>query len=104
MLIASATALASACTFGCAALADVGDGVPPKKGEAGYTRWMIGIHAGMLVPFAFGNTFAMYAMEGSFQGRALVAFLEAASAFSLYLMVVLRPRAKSQAGASSGLV
>lgn len=44
-------------TFGCAQMATVTGDKPPAKGEAGYKKWMIGVHLGLLLPVLFGAMF-----------------------------------------------
>lgn len=90
----------------CSALANVGAGAAPNKGEASYVRWMIGIHLGMILPpllmvasvlevglsVPLGNLF-----------RLVVFWLVIMSSMAtLFGILVLRPSKEKQAG--TGLV
>ena len=55
----------AALALGCAVLADVGAGAPPKKGEPGYKKWMIGVHLGLMLPLLLGPTFCWRAVKAS---------------------------------------
>ena len=91
----------------CSILANVGTGAPPKKGEFGYMRWMIGVHLGLVVPplfaLALTVTAALGAVDLSTPRRATACALAVlSSVLALVYIVKLRPRKDAKAG--TGLV
>ena len=93
-------------TLFCAILANVGDGAPPKKGEAGYMKWMIGVHLGLLLPPVFVLCAVLVSVLGledlSTPRRASTMWLVSiASLVALAYIIRLRPR---KAGGDAGMV
>ena len=92
----------------CAILANVGDGAPPKKGEDGFTKWMVGVHLGMLLPPAIAlGTMTLGAMHQleliNTRRTAACVMLVLASALATFYIVVLRPK-KAEQKSSAPLV
>ena len=89
--------VSAALALGCAVLADVGAGAPPKKGESGYKKWMIGVHLGLMLPLLLGPIFAWRAVKASavpekaYLAKILGA-LCAGSALCFGALIVLKPK------------
>ena len=91
----------------CSILSNVGTAGAPKKGEPAYTRWMIGIHLGMLLPplfvLAAAYSWSQQLLNLSTTRRATAFWLAIiSSALALLYIIKLRPRKDKQADA--GLV
>ena len=102
------TAVMACVVLATGLLADVGDGAPPQKGEAGYTRWMLGVHLGLCWPPAFGAYFvwrlaADVVTSQPWLSVSLDAACAGASGAALAFVCKLRPR-KAQGTTQASLV
>ena len=74
---------------------------PPKKGEAGYLRWMVGVHVGLLLPLvqiAVSAVRLSLSYFGNGDGDARVtteALLVVLSAITLVMIFALKPKKKN---------
>ena len=99
--------MSNAAAFGsaaCSLAANVGTGAPPVKGSPTYTRWMVGVHVGMVLPLVYGVSVGALAAKclgqtGPNASFTVYATLTAVSSVALALIFLLRPR-KASAGSS----
>ena len=103
-LLVQTTNFAAFGSAACSVAANVGTGAAPAKGSGGsYTRWMIGIHLGMVLPLAYGAFVGVMAVQRLGQMGlldlefAVMASLTAVSIAALVLIFLLRPRKASAA-------
>ena len=104
-LSAFAMLLAAGLAAAMGTLADVGVGKPPSKGEEAYTRWMIGIHVGMLLPAGvFVYFVASFSWATSPADWAVALALAAASSAAIFLIIALRPKSYTREAEGGALV
>ena len=98
----------AAFTMGAGFLADVGTGPPPKKGDALYVKWMVGVHVGMLLPVVWSLWIVGLLLtldRVSSANRVIACSAIVLSVLALTLIVLLRPSKKSsEKAAATGLV
>lgn len=90
----------AAVAFVCALLCDINP--PPKKGESGFVRWMVGVHLGLLLPLILGPVllWRAYKAVGVPEKQYLAIILGALSAGSFVaflLMYLMKPKKKVKA-------
>ena len=70
---------------------------PPKKGEGGYGRWMVGVHLGLLLPLVLAPLFAWRAHKAAETKPYLVVILgllALASVGAFAAMLSMKPKKK----------
>jgi hypothetical protein len=80
---------------GCAA--NVGTGTPPVKGEAGYVRWMVGVHLGLVLPPLWALVTAYHLAFHAASDTAFAWIVLGVSVLVLVAIVKLKPRRQANA-------